>query len=262
MMRGMSIRAFHAISVALPEPANDAAPPEWVELIPAGTFSGRDGRGPYTLDPQAVIGAFEKGGIDLPVDYDHQTLEAEAKAGPVPAAGWIKALEVRDGALWGRVAWTPRAAELIAAREYRFLSPVFRHDKKGRVLALEGAGLFPLGVEHLHFTDNDLRGVTIHPVLILPFPGLQLAFDVDATALVQVLAAYLREPVPGNNAVPFCLLLLFPVLALPSLRGGQGEGCHLGTALGVAQLRISAQIADEHHHVQHRYLSLLRFSVL
>lgn len=152
MMRGMSIRAFHAISVALPEPANDAAPPEWVELIPAGTFSGRDGRGPYTLDPQAVIGAFEKGGIDLPVDYDHQTLEAEAKAGPVPAAGWIKALEVRDGALWGRVAWTPRAAELIAAREYRFLSPVFRHDKKGRVLALEGAGL-------THYPNLDLEPV-------------------------------------------------------------------------------------------------------
>jgi phage I-like protein len=32
--------------------------PEWVHLVPAGRFSGVDGRGPYTLaDPAAVIAA-------------------------------------------------------------------------------------------------------------------------------------------------------------------------------------------------------------
>lgn len=129
-----------------------ATPPEWVMLIPAGIFSGRDGRGPYRLDAAAVIAAFERGAVDLPVDYDHQTLEADAKAGPLPAAGWIKALEVREGALWGRVEWTPKAAALIADREYRYLSPVFRHDKTGRVLALEGAGL-------THYPNLELKPV-------------------------------------------------------------------------------------------------------
>jgi phage I-like protein len=117
------------------------SPPEWVELIPAGDFSGRDGRGPYRLDIDAVLAAFAQAAVDLPVDYDHQTLDAEEKSGPVPVAGWIKELQARDGALWGRVEWTPRAADLIVNREYRYLSPVFRHDKQGRVLSLEGAGL-------------------------------------------------------------------------------------------------------------------------
>lgn len=149
-------RAAHVTFCALQADAKagqaDASPPEWVMLVPAGAFAGRDGRGPYELDIQAVLAAFERGGIDLPIDYDHQTLQADAKAGPVPAAGWIKELAARDGALWGRVEWTPRAAELIAAKEYRYISPVFRHDKEGRILALEGAGL-------THYPNLDLEPV-------------------------------------------------------------------------------------------------------
>ncbi|MCX8018203.1 MAG: phage protease [Rhodocyclaceae bacterium] len=147
-------RAHHALSLPLLPGAQDAplAPPDWIMLIPAGVFSGRDGRGPYTLDAAAVLAAFEQGGIDLPIDYDHQTLTSDAKAGPVPAAGWIKALELRDGSLWGRVEWTPAAASLIVNKEYRYLSPVFRHDKAGRVLALEGAGL-------THYPNLDLQPV-------------------------------------------------------------------------------------------------------
>ncbi|GIX31376.1 MAG: Mu phage protease GpI [Porticoccaceae bacterium] len=150
-LRGLS-RDAHVVSLPLHPEGGPATPPEWVALIPAGTFFGRDGRGPYTLDVDAVLAAFEQGGIDLPIDYDHQTLEADGKRGPVPAAGWIKALEAREGALWGRVEWTPRAAGLIADKEYRYLSPVFRHDKQGRVLALEGAGL-------THYPNLDLTPI-------------------------------------------------------------------------------------------------------
>lgn len=146
-------RCAHAVSLPLlPDGAEAPLPPEWVHLIPAGSFSGRDGRGPFRLDAAAALAAFERGGIDLPIDYEHQTLEATAKAGPVPAAGWIKELQARDGGLWGRVEWTRKAAELIQSREYRFISPVFRHDKAGRVLALEGAGL-------THYPNLDLAPV-------------------------------------------------------------------------------------------------------
>jgi phage I-like protein len=137
--------ARHAISMPLPPADADEAsftPPEWVHLIPAGTFSGRDGRGPYTLDAQAVLDAFAANGADLPIDYDHQSLTAEEKAGPVPAAGWIKELQAREDGIWARVEWTPRAAELLVHKEYRYLSPVFRYQAKdGRVVALSGAGL-------------------------------------------------------------------------------------------------------------------------
>ncbi|GAB4303837.1 MAG: hypothetical protein Fur0034_20200 [Desulfuromonadia bacterium] len=127
----------------LPAAADDAAftPPEWVHLIPAGVFSGRDGRGPYRLDADAVIKAFAAHGADLPIDYEHQSLSAEEKAGPVPAAGWIKEIAEREDGIWARVEWTPAAAHALTNKEYRYLSPVFRHDKTGRVVALEGAGL-------------------------------------------------------------------------------------------------------------------------
>jgi len=152
---GRTQRAVGSLAVALlpsAAPEADLTPPEWVELIPAGAFFGRDGRGPYILDTEAVLAAFAGVGIDLPIDYDHQSLSAGGKAGPVPAAGWITELEARDGALWGRARWTDEAARLIAARAYRYLSPVFRHDKDGRVLSLEGAGL-------THYPNLDLTPV-------------------------------------------------------------------------------------------------------
>jgi phage I-like protein len=136
--------ARNAVSLPLLLDADKASftPPEWVHLIPAGSFSGRDGRGPYRLDAQAVLDAFSTHGADLPIDYDHQSLAAEEKAGPVPAAGWIKELQAREDGIWARVEWTPRAIELLANKEYRYLSPVFRYRvKDGRVTELTGAGL-------------------------------------------------------------------------------------------------------------------------
>lgn len=137
--------ARHEISLPLLQPdAAEAsyAPPEWVHLIPAGVFSGRDGRGPFKLDAQAVLAAFAAHGADLPIDYDHQSLSADEKAGPVPAAGWIKELQAREDGIWARVAWTPRATDLLANREYRYLSPVFRYRASdGAVVELTGAGL-------------------------------------------------------------------------------------------------------------------------
>src|SRR5690606_40136635 len=118
-------------------------------------------------DAEAVLTAFAENGIDLPIDYEHQSLAADDKAGPVPAAGWIKALEVRDGALWGRVQWTPRAAELIAAREYRYLSPVFRHVQ-GRVVALAGAGLVQYPNLGLTPAANRPGAAVAEPIRVAP----------------------------------------------------------------------------------------------
>ena len=114
---------------------------QWVHLVPAGTTTGRDGRGPYQLDAQAVTAAFSQHGADLPVDYEHQSLGAVAKSGPVPAAGWITAVEPRADGLWGRVAWTAQASQLLRDRAYRYLSAVFDHLPDGRVIKLRGAGL-------------------------------------------------------------------------------------------------------------------------
>jgi phage I-like protein len=108
---------------------SSSAPPQWVMLIPAGEFSGRDGRGPFRLaDPARVIAATDALGLTagVPIDYDHATDFAAPKGRPAPAAGWIRELAERDGALWGRVEWTPHGAKAITSREYRYISPVFQ----------------------------------------------------------------------------------------------------------------------------------------
>lgn len=118
--------------------------PDWVHLLPAGEVKGRDGRN-WRLDRATeVIRNSQTGGTDLPIDYDHEADVPKRVAGPLPAAGWIKtdSLEAREDGIWARVEWTARARELIANREYRYLSPVLNFDGRSKqVTRLLGAGL-------------------------------------------------------------------------------------------------------------------------
>lgn len=133
---------------ALPRPG-DA--PEWVHLLPAGDhIEARDGREYRLLDPGAIILDFQERAVDLPIDYEHQMARASAgDKGPVPAAGWIKELRHDASGLWGRVEWTATARELIARKEYRYLSPTFWHNAAGQITRLSGAGLVHKPALHL-----------------------------------------------------------------------------------------------------------------
>jgi phage I-like protein len=126
----------------VPLPPGNA--PDWVQLLPgSGTVKGRDGRSWELVDPGAVVLAFDANGADLPIDYEHQNDNPDAKLkGPVPAAGWIKEMRADDGGIWGRVEWTATAAELIGRKEYRYISPVLvYHEKTRQIVRLKGAGL-------------------------------------------------------------------------------------------------------------------------
>jgi phage I-like protein len=68
-------------------------------------------------------------------------LRTPRPAGRRRAAGWIKELRHDETGLWGRVEWTARAAAMIAAREYRTLSPAFLHDDAGVITQAKSAGL-------------------------------------------------------------------------------------------------------------------------
>lgn len=119
----------------------------WVQLMPAGTFSGRDGRGPFIAGNKARIEKIAEatrryhGATEMVVDYEHQTLKAAESGKPAPAAGWVKEIEARDDGLYGRVEWTANAASAIDAKEYRYLSPVLFHTAEGIVLGLRMASL-------------------------------------------------------------------------------------------------------------------------
>ena len=129
---------LHALFSLLPA---DGTAPEWVHLVPAGTFTGVDGRGPFRLrDPQAVIDASMAAG-KLPIDENHATDLAAPQGGASPAHGWIVGMESRADGLWGRVEWNPSGHALMAARAYRSISPVFDHTADGTVVRVSRAGL-------------------------------------------------------------------------------------------------------------------------
>lgn len=108
--------------------------PEWVHLIPAGTFRGADGRGPYTLaSAEAVIRASMAAG-KLPIDENH-AIDLAAKAGGAsPARGWVVEMQARADGIWGRVDWTPSGRALLEDKAYRGISPAFNVTEKGGVV--------------------------------------------------------------------------------------------------------------------------------
>lgn len=120
----------------------------WYQLLPVGPFKARDGRpfdvasGHWQLDGQiaaALIARAKALGQDILIDYDHQTLKTDQNGQPAPAAGWYNGDEIewREGqGLFIKPRWTERAAALVAAKEYRFLSAVFPYDAQGRPLEL------------------------------------------------------------------------------------------------------------------------------
>lgn len=120
----------------------------WHQLLPVGPFKARDGRpfdvpgGHWQLDKSiatTLINRAKALGQDILIDYDHQTLKVDQNGQPAPAAGWYNGDEIewREGeGLFIKPRWTERAAALVAAKEYRFLSAVFPYDAQGRPLEL------------------------------------------------------------------------------------------------------------------------------
>ncbi|MCY4395892.1 MAG: hypothetical protein OXC10_12230 [Rhodospirillaceae bacterium] len=131
-----------ALAHALPD-GND--PPREILLLPAGKVETRphDSREAWhNPDAEAVVAASRALAADLPVDYEHQGELAKSNGQPAPAAGWIKRVFARDGAVWGEVDWTERAAAMLRGREYRFISPLFDYRKATRaVTRVVGAAL-------------------------------------------------------------------------------------------------------------------------
>jgi phage I-like protein len=104
------------------------AAPEWLHVLPAGEFKGKDGRGPYAApDMDALISLFGAEGTKLVVDENHSTDLAAKRGESAPARGWIVELQKRDDGLYGRVEWTPEGERMMDAKEYGFLSPTFMH---------------------------------------------------------------------------------------------------------------------------------------
>jgi len=115
-------------------------PHEWLQILPLGKVELRDTRAPVVVnqeDLQAIIAKYREGGVDLVVDYEHQSLVGER----APAAGWIKDMEARPQGLYARVEWNQAALKFIMAKEYRYYSPVMRLSPERHPTELMHVGL-------------------------------------------------------------------------------------------------------------------------
>ena len=121
--------------------------PEWIELVPGGAIAGADGRAFVNDRPDEFLArsaALKRIAAGWCVDFDHQLqLSVNDKVGgTAPAAGWIVALEIRNGSVWGKVEWTDLGQQAIANKRYRGISPVFAFDATSkRALGLVSAAL-------------------------------------------------------------------------------------------------------------------------
>ncbi len=154
------------------QPAADGAPPDWVHLVPAGTFRGADGRGPYTLANAGAVIAASMAAGPLVLDENHATDHAAKIGAGAPAQGWIVELQARDDGIWGRIEWTPAGLALMAGRAYRGISPAFFHDKSGRVQQLVRAALTNVPnltkLKTLHTQGNPMDLTKLREALGLP----------------------------------------------------------------------------------------------
>ena len=82
--------------------------PELISILPLGHVVSS--KGEFEVDEEsfeAMKAQTAQRGVDLVVDYEHQTLSGEQ----APAAGWVKELILDDGKIKARVEWTDKARQ-------------------------------------------------------------------------------------------------------------------------------------------------------
>lgn len=98
---------------------------------------GYKGKQKFTVtasDLTDIVENFRKRKADVVIDYEHSTLAKDGK--PTPSAGWLKAIDDgpdNHGVLWGWADYTEAGARSVAAKDYKYASPVIewgRRDKE------------------------------------------------------------------------------------------------------------------------------------
>lgn len=165
----------------------DGAPVKRVKLLPIGEIAMRDSRGPFHIRDRAhaetIVAATKQwlGSADFNFDYGHAIQRDQAAI----AAGWAArdGLTAEDDGIYAEVEWTAAAAEKIAAREYRYLSPLFLAAKDGTVLRLKNAALVNIGAIDLPAIAAGLQEEQYD----MSFALIAAALGLSATATEQVI---------------------------------------------------------------------------
>lgn len=232
MSKKTSRAASAALAIAALGIELSAAAPADFRVIPAGEFRSWDGRPAECAawvcteeDGRRIVAELAARQSPRVIDYEHATLHAKQNGGKAPAAGWFQSAEWRADGVWLiGVDWTALAAQEIADKEYRFVSPVFSYDRKtGRVGSLLHAALT---------NDPALDGLT------------------DLAALA---ASLLLDPTPEEKPMDELLEQLRWLLNLPVGATAEDVTAQLkklmdqlsGGATAAASFDLSAHLVDQ-----------------
>ena len=110
---------------------------EEIKILPLGEV--KTTKGNFYVDEQSVNAMkeyFKKRGLDIVVDYEHQSL-SDKKA---LAGGWIKDFYIKDNCVVAKVEFTDIAKQEIENKQYKYLSPTL-FLKNGKPIRLHSVAL-------------------------------------------------------------------------------------------------------------------------
>lgn len=125
----------------------------WYHLVPKGEFPHPESGLMQVLDDEAMSAMLNRFRADtaapnfagLLIDQEHWSYEPPLSS---EAMGWLRELQNRADGLWGRIEWTDLGNQALAAKRYKFASPVWSPrdvqrlgNKRVRPLRLDSAGL-------------------------------------------------------------------------------------------------------------------------
>jgi len=184
--------------------------PEWIQLIPAGKeITALDGRKFKNSNPQQIVDVFNKDPRDVPIDWQHASELKAPKGEQAPASGWVKEMEVREGAVWARVEWTPKGVESLKNKEYRYISPAFYVNKAKEIIEIISAGLVnrpALDMPALAQTNDDVNRTTSQPLenhkmLEKLLALLKLSEETTEDQALEALAALISKNVEMTSEI-------------------------------------------------------------
>lgn len=224
--------------VILPE----GEPPSDFRILPYGEVRFRWEGQPemvFRLTPEHAREAVQMAaqgntGGELRIDYEHRS-ETPIDNSPVPAAGWFN-LEAREDGLYAtNVRWTPKAAQMLTDREYRFFSPVFWED-----------GGFIRAVGSLALTNTPAT-VGQEPLLASAMQGdpmrerlIQL-LGLAAEATDEQIEAALQERLAAGVQLQAAQGLLASAGITAAIGSDEAQGQALAAA---ANAQLAARVAD------------------
>lgn len=141
-------------------------------------------QGTFLFDDEAAASVMEgwgERGIDLTMDYEHQSTVKPPVESPNSATRWVP--QIRNGELWAtEVKWTDKAYAYLASGEYRYFSPAFTYDTESRRVTR---------IINVALTNNPAMRA-ISPLVAASARGTGAAMD-ELKAEIEKLKAALEE---------------------------------------------------------------------